>query len=96
MSTGAVRNHVPVRGRGRKTAVTTGMKPLVLKLSHFSEDNFPVRVRELSQPPAKAIQMKAGVQYRVENSIEQPGTRQSRRRIRINSIDVITNSNIVS
>lgn len=72
MSAGIVRSQAQVRGRSRKAVHTTGTKPLVLKLSQFSEDNFPVRVRKLRQPPAKAAQVIAGDKYPVKNSLEQP------------------------
>ena len=96
MRAGAVRSQLPVRSRRQPAGRTAGLKPMILELSQFSADSFPVRVRKLRLPAAVPVKTPAGGSSPVVDTVEPKGILQGRRRIIINSIDVIPNSNIVS
>lgn len=96
MRAGVVRSHLLVKSRRQPAGGAAGLKPMILELSQFSEDSFPVRVRKLRLPAGRSVAKTAAGRTLVVDTVEPKGILQGRRRISINSIDVIPNSNIVS
>jgi hypothetical protein len=90
MSPGAARKSPNLKDRCRKFPNAPDTGPVFLKISKFTAHSFPVRVRHLRQSAARPVSPKPGT-----NSLQQPGILQSRRRIKINPVDVISNSPIV-
>jgi hypothetical protein len=90
MSPGAARKSLGIKDRCRKFPNAPDPGPVFLKLSKFTAHSFPVRVRHLRQSPATPASPKPGA-----NVLQQQGVLQGRRRIKINPVDVISNSPIV-
>jgi hypothetical protein len=90
MSAGVIRAKKAGQSRSRKTSGTPAPKPFFLKVSKFMALSFPVPIKHLRLSSDKPAKKHPGA-----NGLERQGILQSRRRIRINSIDVISNSLIV-
>jgi hypothetical protein len=90
MSPGAARKSPDIKDRCRKFPNAPDPGPVFLKISKFTAHSFSVRVRHLRQSPTRPASPKPGT-----NGLPQQGILQSRRRIKINPVDVIPNSPIV-